>query len=51
VKGSNPHCPGENASQLARIVCRAVLAGELSVIAALMLEHLVRSYLRHYHKT
>jgi hydroxymethylglutaryl-CoA reductase (NADPH) len=51
VKGPNPDCPGENASQLARIVCGAVLAGELSLMAALTAGHLVRSHLRHNRST
>ncbi|KAJ3639685.1 hypothetical protein Zmor_003029 [Zophobas morio] len=47
VKGPNPDCPGENASRLARIVCGTVLAGELSLMAALTAGHLVKSHLRH----
>ncbi|RZC35616.1 3-hydroxy-3-methylglutaryl-coenzyme A reductase [Asbolus verrucosus] len=51
VKGPNPDCPGENASQLARIVCGTVLAGELSLMAALTAGHLVKSHLRHNRST
>jgi len=47
VKGSHPDMPGENASQLARIVCGTVLAGELSLMSALAAGHLVRSHLKH----
>jgi len=47
VKGPHPTNPGENASQLARIICGAVLAGELSLMSALAAGHLVRSHLRH----
>jgi hydroxymethylglutaryl-CoA reductase (NADPH) len=47
VKGPHPTQPGENASQLARVVCGAVLAGELSLMSALAAGHLVRSHLRH----
>jgi len=47
VKGPHPTNPGENACQLARIVCGAVLAGELSLMSALAAGHLVRSHLRH----
>ena len=47
VKGSHPTTPGENATQLARIVCATVLAGELSLMSALAAGHLVRSHLRH----
>lgn len=51
VKGANIECPGANASQLARIVCGTVLAGELSLMAALAAGHLVRSHLRHNRST
>lgn len=47
VKGPNIEKPGENASQLARIVCGTVLAGELSLMSALAAGHLVKSHLRH----
>ncbi|XP_076658313.1 HMG coenzyme A reductase isoform X2 [Halictus rubicundus] len=47
VKGPNTNQPGENASRLARIVCATVLAGELSLMAALTAGHLVKSHLRH----
>lgn len=47
VKGAHATEPGENASKLARIVCATVLAGELSLIAALAAGHLVKSHLRH----
>ncbi|XP_070162686.1 3-hydroxy-3-methylglutaryl-coenzyme A reductase isoform X2 [Polyergus mexicanus] len=47
VKGPHVAEPGENASQLARIVCATVLAGELSLMAALTAGHLVKSHLRH----
>ncbi|XP_045481577.1 3-hydroxy-3-methylglutaryl-coenzyme A reductase-like isoform X2 [Harmonia axyridis] len=47
VKGANVEKPGENASQLARIVCATVLAGELSLMSALAAGHLVKSHLRH----
>lgn len=51
VKGPHPDCPGENASQLARIVCATVLAGELSLMSALAAGHLVKSHLRHNRST
>ncbi|EFN88878.1 3-hydroxy-3-methylglutaryl-coenzyme A reductase isoform X2 [Harpegnathos saltator] len=47
VKGAHATEPGENASKLARIVCATVLAGELSLMAALTAGHLVKSHLRH----
>lgn len=46
-KGSNSETPGENARQLAQIVCATVLAGELSLMSALAAGHLVKSHLRH----
>lgn len=47
VKGPHMDNPGDNAKQLARIVCGAVLAGELSLMAALASGHLVKSHLRY----
>eukprot|EP00118_Oscarella_pearsei_P025279 m.307897 g.307897 ORF g.307897 m.307897 type:complete len:901 (+) comp42992_c0_seq1:71-2773(+) len=47
VYGPNMDNPGENATLLARIVCGAVLAGELSLMSALAAGHLVKSHLRH----
>lgn len=47
VKGAHATEPGGNASKLARIVCATVLAGELSLMAALTAGHLVKSHLRH----
>lgn len=47
VQGSSPHEPGENARQLARVVCATVLAGELSLMAALAAGHLVKSHMIH----
>ncbi|XP_050315651.1 3-hydroxy-3-methylglutaryl-coenzyme A reductase-like [Anthonomus grandis grandis] len=46
VKGAHSEIPGDNAKQLAKIVCGAVLAGELSLMAALVTGHLVKSHLR-----
>ncbi|XP_011265589.1 3-hydroxy-3-methylglutaryl-coenzyme A reductase isoform X2 [Camponotus floridanus] len=47
VKGAHLEEPGENASKLARIICATVLAGELSLIAALAAGQLVKSHLKH----
>lgn len=47
VQGADHNKPGENATQLARIVCGTVLAGELSLLSALAAGHLVRSHLTH----
>lgn len=46
VKGANIENVGENANQLARIVCGTVLAGELSLMSALSAGHLVNSHLK-----
>ncbi|CAM9335802.1 unnamed protein product, partial [Ectocarpus fasciculatus] len=42
--------PGDNARKLAMIVGSAVLAGELSLMAALAANHLVRSHMQHNRK-
>ncbi|KAI1905251.1 hypothetical protein AGOR_G00014190 [Albula goreensis] len=47
LQGASPDQPGENARQLARVVCAAVLAGELSLMAALAAGHLVKSHMMH----
>nr|XP_058918726.1 3-hydroxy-3-methylglutaryl-Coenzyme A reductase isoform X2 [Kogia breviceps] len=47
VQGACKDNPGENARQLARIVCGTVMAGELSLVAALAAGHLVRSHMIH----
>lgn len=47
VQGPHPTTPGENARQLARIVGGAVLAGELSLCAALAAGHLVKAHMAH----
>ncbi|CAL5872627.1 uncharacterized protein PFLUO_LOCUS6893 [Penicillium psychrofluorescens] len=47
VRGSHPTTPGENARQLARIIGASVLAGELSLCAALAAGHLVRAHMAH----
>uniref|UniRef100_A0A8D3BP19 3-hydroxy-3-methylglutaryl coenzyme A reductase n=1 Tax=Scophthalmus maximus TaxID=52904 RepID=A0A8D3BP19_SCOMX len=47
VQGACQNCPGENARQLARVVCATVLAGELSLMAALAAGHLVKSHMTH----
>ncbi len=47
VRGSHPSKPGENATQLARIICATVLAGELSLMSALAEGHLVNSHMKH----
>lgn len=47
VQGASQDCPGENARQLARVVCATVLAGELSLMAALAAGDLVKSHMTH----
>ncbi|XP_076613681.1 3-hydroxy-3-methylglutaryl-coenzyme A reductase-like isoform X2 [Chaetodon auriga] len=47
VQGTSSNVPGENARQLARVVCATVLAGELSLMAALAAGHLVKSHMTH----
>lgn len=47
VRGSHPTTPGENARRLARIVASIVLAGELSLNAALAAGHLVKAHMAH----
>ncbi|XP_074064517.1 3-hydroxy-3-methylglutaryl-Coenzyme A reductase isoform X1 [Macrotis lagotis] len=47
VQGACKDNPGENARQLAKIVCGTVLAGELSLMAALAAGHLVKSHMIH----
>ncbi|KAL4228216.1 hypothetical protein ACF0H5_013649 [Mactra antiquata] len=47
IHGSSLLKPGDNAQQLARIICGTVLAAELSLLSALAAGHLVRSHLRH----
>ncbi|XP_041815449.1 3-hydroxy-3-methylglutaryl-coenzyme A reductase-like isoform X2 [Chelmon rostratus] len=47
VQGTSSNEPGENARQLARVVCATVLAGELSLMAALAAGHLVKSHMTH----
>ncbi|XP_074493639.1 3-hydroxy-3-methylglutaryl-CoA reductase a [Sebastes fasciatus] len=47
VQGASQECPGDNARQLARVVCATVLAGELSLMAALAAGHLVKSHMTH----
>uniref|UniRef100_A0AAY5ELA6 3-hydroxy-3-methylglutaryl coenzyme A reductase n=1 Tax=Electrophorus electricus TaxID=8005 RepID=A0AAY5ELA6_ELEEL len=45
VQGSSSDSPGENARTMAQVVCAAVLAGELSLMAALAAGHLVKSHM------
>ncbi|CAF0928850.1 unnamed protein product [Brachionus calyciflorus] len=51
VHGPNEANPGENASQLARIIAAAVMAGELSLMSALASGHLVNSHMKYNRST
>ncbi|GAA5863053.1 hypothetical protein JCM8547_002783 [Rhodosporidiobolus lusitaniae] len=51
VKGPHPTAPGTNAQQLARVICAAVVAGELSLMSALAAGSLVQSHLAHNRST
>ncbi|KAI9716716.1 MAG: 3-hydroxy-3-methylglutaryl-coenzyme A (HMG-CoA) reductase isozyme [Chrysothrix sp. TS-e1954] len=50
VRGAHD-TPGANARQLARIMAAAVLAGELSLCAALAAGHLVKAHMQHNRST
>lgn len=47
VKGAHATNPAQHSMKLARIICATVLAGELSLMAALVNSDLVRSHMRH----
>ncbi|XP_034115165.1 3-hydroxy-3-methylglutaryl-coenzyme A reductase [Drosophila sulfurigaster albostrigata] len=47
VRGAHASNPGDNAKKLAQIVCATVMAGELSLMAALVNSDLVKSHMRH----
>ncbi|KAI7867585.1 3-hydroxy-3-methylglutaryl coenzyme A reductase [Spinellus fusiger] len=47
VRGPHPTEPGKNSQRLARIICAAVMAGELSLCAALAAGHLVTAHMAH----
>jgi hypothetical protein len=51
IRGAHPDVAGQNSRTLSRIVCASVLAGELSLLAALAAGHLVRSHLKHNRST
>ncbi|XP_058270811.1 3-hydroxy-3-methylglutaryl-CoA reductase b [Hemibagrus wyckioides] len=45
VQGASADRPGENSRTLAQVVCATVMAGELSLMAALAAGHLVKSHM------
>lgn len=47
IRGAHPTAPGQNAQRLARIICSAVMAGELSLLSALAAGHLIRAHMAH----
>ncbi|KAI9475704.1 MAG: hydroxymethylglutaryl-CoA reductase [Benjaminiella poitrasii] len=47
VRGPHPTSPGKNSQRLARIICAAIMAGELSLCAALAAGHLVKAHMEH----
>lgn len=47
IRGAHPSTPGANAQRLARVIASAVMAGELSLLAALAAGHLIRAHMAH----
>jgi len=47
IAGAHPTTPGANAQRLARIIAAGVMAGELSLMAALSAGHLIRAHMAH----
>nr|WRH23610.1 hydroxymethylglutaryl-CoA reductase [Naematelia aurantialba] len=47
VAGAHPTSPGANAQRLARVICAAVMAGELSLMSALAAGHLIQAHMNH----
>ncbi|QRW10807.1 3-hydroxy-3-methylglutaryl coenzyme A reductase, hydroxymethylglutaryl-CoA reductase [Ceratobasidium sp. AG-Ba] len=47
LRGAHPSSPGHNARRLARVICAAVMAGELSLMSALAAGHLIKAHMAH----
>lgn len=47
VRGAHPTTPADNSKALAKIICATVMAGELSLMAALVNSDLVQSHMKH----
>lgn len=47
VRGAHKTTPADNSKALAKIVCATVMAGELSLMAALVNSDLVKSHMKH----
>jgi len=50
VAGSDPNRPGHNAQTLARVIGGGVMAGELSLLSALSVGHLIQAHMKHNRK-
>ncbi|KAL7423377.1 3-hydroxy-3-methylglutaryl-coenzyme A (HMG-CoA) reductase isozyme [Cryptotrichosporon argae] len=51
VAGAHATAPGANAQRLARVIVAAVMAGELSLMAALAAGHLIQAHMKHNRST
>lgn len=47
IRGAHQTQPAENSKQLARIICATVMAGEISLMSALVNSDLVKSHMKH----
>lgn len=47
IRGAHPTTPADNSKTLAKVVCATVMAGELSLMAALVNSDLVQSHMKH----
>lgn len=47
VRGAHATTPADNSKALAKIICATVMAGELSLMAALVNSDLVQSHMKH----
>ncbi|KAI5119377.1 hypothetical protein M0805_001053 [Coniferiporia weirii] len=47
LRGAHPTTPGANAQRLARVIAASVMAGELSLLAALAAGHLIKAHMAH----
>lgn len=47
IAGAHPTTPGANSQRLARIICSAIMAGELSLMSALAAGHLIQAHMKH----
>lgn len=51
LRGAHPTTPGANAQRLARVIAASVMAGELSLLAALAAGHLIKAHMDHNRST